>query len=120
MYHLVYMNEGVEQENSHFAGKATSIVQTNFNPIKIKVKHENNDFNTDVHLLYGYWEIAFKDGTRDSHDAHVGHASASKDAKDALSQIHKDHCNNNDAKDHAQVGNKDSSHEENWEGASAL
>ena len=62
VYHLVYMNEGVELENSHFAGEATSIVRTNFNPIKIEGKHENNDFNTDVHLLYAYWEIAFKDG----------------------------------------------------------
>ena len=62
VYHLVYVNEGVELENSHFAGEATSIVRTNYNPVKIEAKHEDNDFNTDVNLLYAYWEIAFKEG----------------------------------------------------------
>ena len=53
--------------------------------------------------------------------AHVGHASASEDAEDALSQIHEDHHDDDDdAKDHAQVGDEDSSSKENWEGASAL
>ena len=63
MYHLVYVNEGVKLENSHFAGEVTSIIRTKYNPVKIKAKHEDNDFNMDGNLLYTYWEITFKEGS---------------------------------------------------------
>ena len=62
VFHLLYVNDGIELDNSHFAGEVTSIVETGFNPVKLASGHDDNEFNQDVRMLYVFWEIAYKHG----------------------------------------------------------
>ena len=62
LFHLLIFPEGVVLDNTHFAGEATPIVQTHFNPVMVIADHNDNNFGKDLHMMWVYWDIAFKDG----------------------------------------------------------
>ena len=62
LFHLLIFPEGVVLDNTHFAGEATPIVQTHFNPVMVSADHNDNNFGKDLPMMWVYWDIAFKDG----------------------------------------------------------
>lgn len=76
VYHLVYFNENVVLDNSHFSGEKTNKVKTEYVPVKIG--SHDNPFGKDLYFLYASWEIAFQDGGVKLGDADAGKVDKKK------------------------------------------